>query len=395
MSTRRYNLLKQWPEEEGEFDYLIVGCGLSGAVVAEKIASEWNKKCLIIDKRDHIGGNCYDYHNEYGILMNKYGPHLFHTNYERVWNYVQKYTKWVRWEQQTVGCVDGQYVSIPVNITTVNRLCGESIRTTEEMDDWLAAAQVKYDWEPRNGEEMAKSRVGEFLYEKIFKFYTKKQWDRYPEELDASVLARIPVRNNYDTRYFADKYQALPLYGYTDFFDNLLAHKNISVLLNCNFFDYKEQVDPEIPIIYTGPIDHYFAGCGLPALQYRSLEFKIENLENVGYYQPFGIVNYPGPDVPHTRIVEYKHFLNQSSPHTTIVKEYSNAEGDPYYPVPNDRNTALYNKYKKMTAETKNIHFLGRLANYKYFNMDQAINNALEFFDQLNEDVNIIGPGKD
>ena len=160
MSARRYNLLKQWPEEEGEFDYLIVGCGLSGAVVAEKIASEWNKKCLIIDKRDHIGGNCYDYHNEYGILMNKYGPHLFHTNYERVWNYVQKYTKWVRWEQQTVGCMDGQYVSIPVNITTVNRLCGESIRTTEEMDDWLAAAQVKYDWDPRNGEEMAKSRVG-------------------------------------------------------------------------------------------------------------------------------------------------------------------------------------------------------------------------------------------
>ena len=284
---------------------------------------------------------------------------------------------------QTLGHIDGQFVSIPPNITTVNRVCGANLRTVEEMDEWLAKNQVKYDEEPKNGEEMAKSRVGEVLYEKIFKHYTKKQWDRFPEELNASVLARIPVRNNFDTRYFADKYQALPKRGYTSLFEGMLNHPNIRVCVNCNFFEMRHKIRPGAAIIYTGPIDHYFAESGLPSLEYRSLDFEEENYENLNYYQPGSIINHPGPEVPWTRIVEYKHFLNQQSPHTTIVKEFSKADGDPYYPVPNERNLSLYEKYRTLAEKEKGIYFLGRLANYKYFNMDQAIANALEFFDDL------------
>ena len=280
-----------------------------------------------------------------------------------------------------MGLIDDQFVSIPPNITTVNRVCGTSLANQEEMQKWLKENQTKLEGEARNGEEMAMSRVGPVLYEKIFKHYTFKQWDRYPQELDASVLARIPCRDNFDTRYFSDKYQALPKRGYTAFFENLLSHPLISVLLDCNFFEIRNRIKPGVPIIYTGPIDHYFAESGLPALQYRSLEFVEEHLENVSYFQPGSVVNYPGPEVPFTRIVEYKHFLNQKSPHTTIVKEFSKADGDPYYPVPNERNQALYNKYKSLAEKEEGIYFLGRLANYKYFNMDQAIHNALEFFE--------------
>ena len=283
---------------------------------------------------------------------------------------------------QVLGHIDDQFVSIPPNITTVNRVCGASITNQSEMQEWLLENQTKLEGDARNGEEMALSRVGPVLYEKIFKHYTFKQWDRYPEELDASVLARIPCRDSFDTRYFSDKYQALPKRGYTAFFENLLTHPLISVLLDCNFFEIRSRIKPGVPIIYTGPIDHYFAESGLPALQYRSLEFVEENLENVAYFQPGSVVNYPGPDVPWTRIVEYKHFLNQQSPHTTIVKEFSKADGDPYYPVPNERNQALYNKYKTLAEKEEGIYFLGRLANYKYFNMDQAIHNALQFFEE-------------
>lgn len=385
----KYKLLTEWPSDDS-YDYLIVGAGLSGAVTAERIANVWNKKSLVIDKRNHVGGNCYDYKNKFGILINQYGPHLFHTNIERVWKYINQFSEWVRWEHTVLGYIDEQFVSIPVNITTANRLCHENIQTTEEMDEWLKEIQVKYDHEPANGEEMAKSRVGAVLYEKVFKGYTKKQWNKYPNELDASVTARIPVRNNFDTRYFTDKYQALPKEGYTSIFDNMLNHPNIQVMVNCNFFEYKDRVQAlGKPIIYTGPIDHYFSESGLPALEYRSLEFQIEDLENMNFYQPVSQVNYPGMEVPFTRITEYKHFLNQKSPHTTIVKEFSTDHGDPYYPVPNERNQELYNKYKAMAEQEmidRKIYFLGRLANYKYFNMDQAINNALEFFDDLCKD---------
>lgn len=365
--------------------YLIVGCGLSGAVLAERIANILKEKVLIIEKSDHIGGNCYDYFDkETGILVNKYGPHLFHTNNKKVWDYVNTFDKWVRWEHTVLSYVDDKYVPMPINITTVNTLCNQSIKTTEEMDDWLSKNQVKYD-KIENSEQMAKSRVGEELYNKTIKNYTYKQWEKYPEELDKSVLERIPIRNNFDTRYFNDKYQALPHKGYTHFFEQLLKNPLITYKLNTDFNIYKKNNDLSFykAIIYTGPIDKYFEDHNLDKLEYRSIDFKIDIIKNTKYFQQNSQINYPESQYPFTRIVEYKHFLNQKSKDTIIVSETTNDNGDPYYPIPNKKNLELYEKYQKLAEreeQTKNVFFVGRLANYKYFNMDAAIENALNIF---------------
>lgn len=367
------------------YDVLVVGCGLSGVVIAERLANVMNKKVLIIDKRDHIGGNCYDYHDkETNVLMNKYGAHLFHTNSERVWEYVNKFDKWVRWDHEVYSMVENKLVNIPVNINTVNQLCCQNIKNSVEMDEWLSNNQVMCQ-SITNSEEMAKSRIGAMLYEKMVKHYTYKQWGKYPNELDASVLARIPIRNNFDNRYFDDKYQALPEKGYTHFIQKILENPNIHVMLNMDYFDLiKTNAGTATfeTVIYTGPIDKYYGDKHLDKLEYRSIDFQIERHFNTRYYQPNSVVNYPEPDVPFTRIVEYKHFLNQTSDHTVIVKEVTTDDGEPYYPVPNEKNLSLYEKYKQFASEEKNVHFLGRLANYKYFNMDTAILNALEYFDK-------------
>ncbi len=361
---------------------LIVGCGLSGAVIAERLANILNKKVIIIEKREHIGGNCYDYkEEETGILMNKYGAHLFHTNYDHVWKYINQFDKWNRWEHKVISYVDNKFVSIPVNITTINELCDEHLENENDVKDWLKKNQVQYE-KIENSEEMAKSRIGEKLYEKLIKDYTYKQWNKYPNELDKSVLERIPIRPNFDTRYFSDKYQALPHKGYTHFFEKLIDHKNIEVLLNTDYFDYmkdRREDDFEM-IIFTGPIDSYFTD--LEKLEYRSIDFDIQIIKNMNYYQPNSVVNYPSSDVSYTRIVEYKHFLNQQSKDTVIVLERTNDTGEPYYPVPNKKNLELYEKYKELAVkeEKKNIYFIGRLATYKYFNMDEAIHQSLDFF---------------
>lgn len=361
--------------------YLIVGCGLSGAVIAERLASESNQ-VLIIDKRKHVGGNCYDYVDlDTGIRLNKYGAHLFHTNNERVWNYVNRFSKWKRWEHSVLSYVDGQYVPVPVNITTVNKMCNENIQTETEMKNWMSQNQHGFR-EITNSEEMALSLVGEELYEKMFKNYTFKQWNKYPSELDKSVLERIPVRNNFDGRYFTDKYQALPEDGYTRMFENMLDNPNIEVRLGVDFFEFRKHNDMTKfeKIIYTGPIDTYFADSGFEKLEYRSIDFNIVKEKRTGFYQPNSVVNYPSLDCLHTRIVEYKHFLNQKSPDTIVVYETTNDVGEPYYPVPNKRNLQLYSKYQEMADKEKDVVFVGRLANYKYFNMDQAIDNALNVF---------------
>jgi UDP-galactopyranose mutase len=358
---------------------LIVGCGLSGAVIAEQYATRTDKKVLIIDKREHIGGNVYDYIDEStGIRVSKYGAHLFHTNDEQVWKYINKYGKWTRWDHEVLGNVDGKLINIPVNINTVNALCGENLRTSEEMDAWLLENQEHYE-KITDSEQMAKSRVGSLLYDKIFKHYTYKQWAKYPEELDASVLARIPIRNDFDNRYFSDRYQVLPTDGYTQFVANILKHENITIQLGVQFTEEdKEQFET---IIYTGPIDMYFENYGLEKLEYRSIDFVSEVHKNTPFYQPSSVVNYPESVVPYTRIVEYKHFLNQTSTDTIVVKEYTTDVGEPYYPIPNKRNMDLYEKYKELTCDHPNVHFIGRLANYKYFNMDAAIKNALVYFE--------------
>lgn len=365
-----------------QIDILIIGAGISGAVLAERYASI-GKKVLIIEKRNHIAGNCYDYVDENGILVSKYGAHLFHTNDESVWEYVIKFSEWYPWEHKVIAKVGNKTVPIPVNITTVNELFGTTISNEEEMKTWLEEHRSPIA-KPSNGEEAVLSRVGPVLYEKMFKHYTKKQWDKYPAELDASVLERIPVRTNFDDRYFSDTYQVLPRGGYTQLFENILDHPNIEVLLETDYFDVKNQYTNYEKLFYTGPVDRFFEFKHrlLEKLEYRSINFVSETID-AEFFQENSVVNYPGTEVDFTRIIEYKHFGNQKSDKTTIVKEFTVDEGEPYYPVPNPRNQEIYARYKAEADQLTDVYFVGRLANYKYFNMDQAFKNALDLFDQL------------
>lgn len=363
-------------------DILIIGAGISGATLAERYASI-GKKVVVLEKRGHIAGNCYDEYDENGILVSKYGAHLFHTNDAGVWEYVQRFAEWYPWEHKVIARVDNKTVPIPVNINTVNILFGENITKEDEMKAWLDKNRIPFD-KPKNGEEAVMNRVGPVLYEKMFKHYTKKQWDKYPEELNASVLERIPVRYNQDGRYFSDTYQALPKGGYTKVFENMLNHPNITVMLNTDYFDVKDQFEGFEKLFYTGPIDRFFEFRDemMEKLEYRSINFVTEHLDQE-FFQENSVVNYPGQEVDYTRIIEYKHFGNQQSPKTSIVKEYTVDTGEPYYPVPNERNHQIYEKYKEKADLLQNVYFVGRLANYKYFNMDQAFRNALDLFNSL------------
>jgi UDP-galactopyranose mutase len=360
---------------------LIVGAGLSGCTLAEQLAIKGHT-ITIIEKRDHIGGNCYDYRDENGILMNRYGAHLFHTNSVRVRDYVKQFAEWVPWKHEVIGRIDGVHFPIPVNIDTVNTLCGTDLKTEEEMRAWLTSVSVPLGPDgAANSEEVALARVGPALYQKIFKDYTYKQWAKYPAELDASVLERIPVRSNWDPYYFSDEFQALPRDGYTAFIANMIKDPKITVRLGLDYsHDMRSAYDY---VFYTGPIDQYYASAGFPPLEYRSIRFEIERLE-VDKFQPNSVVNYPSAAEPFTRIVEYKHFLNQDVPgKTTIVREYTMADGDPYYPVPTKANQEVFQRYKELAAAEQGVFFVGRLANYKYYNMDAAILAALEVADNF------------
>ncbi len=363
-------------------DIVIIGAGISGSVLAERYASA-GKKVLVLEKRDHIAGNCFDYIDDNGILISKYGAHLFHTAYKRVWEYVNRFADWYEYEHKVLAKVDEKLVPIPVNMETVNILFDLSIATEKEMKAWLEENRIPIK-DPQNGEEAVLNKVGPILYEKMFRHYTKKQWDKYPEELNASVLNRIPVRTNSDNRYFSDKYQALPVGGYTKIFEKMLDHPNIEVKLNTDYFDVMHMISGHQKIFYTGPIDRFFEfkHSLKDKLEYRSINFVAETV-NKEFFQSNSVVNYPGLEVNYTRIVEYKHFGNQKSSKTTIVKEYTTDEGDPYYPVLNEKNLAIYRKYQQEAAKMKNVYFVGRLANYKYFNMDEAFKNALELYDSL------------
>jgi UDP-galactopyranose mutase len=358
------------------FDYLIVGAGFAGAVLAERLA-DYGKKILIVDKRPHIGGNTYDYYDNNGILVHKYGPHIFHTNCRDIFDYLGKFTQWRPYEHRVLASVDGMQVPIPINRDTINKLYGLNL-CSAEVDEFLQSKAEKKD-RVITSEDAVVSKVGRDLYEKFFKNYTKKQWGLDPSELDASVAARIPTRNNRDDRYFTDTYQAMPLHGYTRLFENMLSHPNIHILLNA---DYKE-IEQDIrfkEMIYTGPVDYYFDYC-YGKLPYRSIEFKFETIDAENF-QPTGTVNYPNEHA-YTRITEFKHLTGQKHAKTSIVFEYPKAEGDPYYPVPRPENAELYKKYQMLTAELPNVHFVGRLATYKYYNMDQVVGQALATFKKI------------
>jgi len=361
------------------FDYLIVGAGFAGSVLAERLASQSGKKILIIDTRSHIGGNAYDCYNDAGILIHKYGPHIFHTNSREVFEYLSQFTQWRSYEHRVLASVDGQLVPIPINLDTINRLYGLSL-TSFQLEEFFASVA-----EPKEriltSEDVVVSRVGRELYEKFFRNYTRKQWGIDPSELDRSVTARVPTRTNRDSRYFTDTYQAMPLHGYTRMFEQMLSHPNIKILLQA---DYREIINaiPYREMIYTGPIDLFF-DYRYGKLPYRSLEFQHETL-NVPVHQPVAVVNYPNEHL-YTRVTEFKYLTGQEHPKTGIVYEYPRAEGDPYYPVPRLENTELYKKYKELADATSGVHFVGRLATYKYYNMDQVVAQALAIYKKLGE----------
>lgn len=358
------------------FDYLIVGAGFAGSVLAERLARGSNKKVLICDKRPHIGGNAYDHYNEHGVLVHKYGPHIFHTNARDVFEYLSRFTEWRPYQHRVRASVDGQIVPIPINLDTINALYGLNL-TSFEMEDFLK--KVAEPREVRTSEDVVIGTVGRELYEKFFKHYTRKQWGLDPSELDASVTSRIPTRTNRDDRYFTDTYQAMPLHGYTHMFENMLDHPNIKVLLNC---DYRE-VEKEIPhreMIYTGPVDAFFGYC-YGKLPYRSLEFKHET-HNQQTFQSAPVINYPNEHL-YTRVTEFKYLTGQEHSKTSIVYEFPKSEGDPYYPVPRKENADVYARYKALADKTPEVHFVGRLATYKYYNMDQIVAQALTVYAKM------------
>jgi UDP-galactopyranose mutase len=359
------------------FDYLIVGAGYAGSVLAERLARDAGKKILLVDKRPHIGGNAYDHYNDAGILVHRYGPHIFHTNSRQVFDYLSRFTQWRAYEHRVLASVDGQLLPIPINLDTVNKLYGLNL-TTLQIEDFFAS--VAEHREPiRTSEDVIVNRVGRELYEKFFRNYTRKQWDLDPSELDAMVTSRVPIRNNRDDRYFTDTYQAMPLHGYTRMFENLLDHSNIRIMLNTDYREI-ERVIPYKEMIYTGPVDEFFE-CRYGKLPYRSLEFRHETVDQA-VYQPAAVVNFPNEQA-YTRITEFKYLTGQEHRKTSIVFEYSRAEGDPYYPVPRPENMELYKKYQELAKQTPGVHFVGRLATYKYYNQDQVVAQALALYAKL------------
>lgn len=364
---------------------IIVGAGLSGATIARKYAED-GEQVIVVDKRDHIGGNTYDFINEYGVLMAKYGAHIYHDSDDETWEFVSRFTEWIPYEHRVKSYVEGKLVPVPTNMDTYNEVLGKNFTDGEELKEWVESQHPEIT-DPKNSEESALKRIGsDVIYEKMFKNYTKKQWDKYPTELDASVMERIPVRYDHNDRYFGDKYEGIPKHGYTVMARNMLDHENIKVILGR---DYHDMSLPEPKLLfYTGKIDTYF-GEKFGKLEYRSIEFEHETHKSQSY-QDHAVVNYPGEEFPYTRIIEHKKFFGeeyQNLPITTITREYSIAGGEPYYPVPNQENRDLYEKYQKEAEklEEQGIYFIGRLASYKYFNMNQAIRAALDLYERLNK----------
>ncbi|HKI02053.1 MAG TPA: UDP-galactopyranose mutase [Thermoanaerobaculia bacterium] len=359
------------------FDYLIVGAGFAGSVLAERLARGSGKKVLLVDRRPHIGGNAFDHYDDAGILVHKYGPHIFHTNSKEVFEYLSTFTRWRPYEHRVRASVDGQLVPIPINLDTINQLYGLKLTSMEVEKFFESVAEPRES--VRTSEDVVVGRVGRELYEKFFRGYTRKQWGLDPSQLDAMVTARVPVRTNRDDRYFSDTYQAMPLRGYTRMFENMLDHENIKILLNT---DYREVIEdiPHDRIIYTGPVDEFF-DYRYGKLPYRSLKFEFETV-NEERVQPVAVVNYPNEHL-YTRSTEFKYLTGQEHKKSSLVYEYPMAEGDPYYPVPRPENAEIYKKYQALTEERPDVHFVGRLATYKYYNMDQVVAQALSVYARI------------
>lgn len=361
------------------FDWMIVGAGFAGSVLAERIASRRKEKVIVVDRRNHFGGNAYDHFDAAGILIHKYGPHIFHTNADAILAHLSQFTAWRPYEHRVLAQVDGQLVPIPINLDTVNRLYGLAL-DPEGLEAFFRA-RAEPVGEVRTSEDVIVSRVGRELYVKFFRDYTRKQWGLDPSELDKSVTARVPVRTNRDDRYFGDRHQVMPLHGYTAMFQNMLDNPRISLLLQTDFRDVRDRI-PHRRLIYTGPIDEYFDWC-YGRLPYRSLQFDHVTLDKP-WHQPVAVVNYPQTE-RYTRVTEYKHLTGQSHARTSITYEYPSSEGDPYYPVPRPENQALFKRYEALARATRDVWFVGRLATYRYYNMDQVVGQALATFERIEE----------
>jgi UDP-galactopyranose mutase len=359
------------------FDYLIVGAGFAGSVLAERLACEDDARVLIIDKRPHIAGNAFDFYDDAGILVHRYGPHIFHTNSPEVFAYLSRFTEWRPYQHRVLASVDGHLVPIPINLDTINTLFGLSLNA-EQVAEYLASVA-----EPREriltAEDAVVSKVGRQLYNAFFRGYTRKQWGVEPTELDAQVTARIPTRTNRDDRYFTDRYQVMPRHGYTRMFERMLDHPNIKIMLNTGYREIRDVV-PYRELIWTGPVDEFFDYRFGP-LPYRSLEFRFET-HDVESFQAVGTINFPN-DYDFTRVTEFKHLTGQRHPLTTIVYEYPRAEGDPYYPIPRPENGERYKEYERLAEETPGVHFAGRLGTYRYYNMDQVVAQSLKTWERI------------
>lgn len=370
---------KAGPAARPHYDTLVVGAGFAGAVLAERLAADTGQRVLVIDKRSHIGGNAFDEYDAAGVLIHRYGPHIFHTNSAEVFDYLSRFTAWRPYEHRVLADVSGQLVPMPINRTTLNCLYGLSLDT-----DAAAAAFLSSKAEPvsdiRTSEDVVVGAVGRQLYEIFFRGYTRKQWGLDPSELDKAVTARVPTRTSTDDRYFTDRFQAMPAQGYTAMFERLLDHSGIVVELGVEYRDVIERIDFD-HIVFTGPIDEYF-DYRYGKLPYRSLEFRHET-HNVPQYQPVAVINYPDEAIPHTRITEYKHLTGQINPSTSITYEIPQAEGDPYYPIPRAENQALFKRYEALADAEPGVTFAGRLATYRYYNMDQIVGQALAIYRRM------------
>jgi UDP-galactopyranose mutase len=361
------------------YDWLIVGAGFAGSVLAERLANERGDRVLVIDKRPHIAGNAYDRLDDAGVLIHQYGPHIFHTNARSIFDYLSTFTEWRPYEHKVLGEVDGMRVPIPINLDTVNTLYGLDL-TEEELPAWFAARAETID-EVRTSEDVVVSKVGRELYEKFFRGYTRKQWGVDPSELDKSVTARVPTRTNRDDRYFTDEFQVMPKHGYTPMFEAMLKSPKIDVMLGTEYSEVRDKIAHR-RLIFTGPVDEFF-DFRFGRLPYRSLRFEHQTLDQP-WFQPVGTVNFPQTE-DYTRVSEYKHITGQEHAKTSITYEYPAAEGDPYYPIPRPENAELYKKYERLAYQTPDVWFVGRLATYRYYNMDQVVGQALATFRRITE----------
>lgn len=362
------------------WDLLVVGAGYSGSVVAERMASS-GFKVLVIDRRPHIAGNAYDYYDTQGIRIHCYGPHIFHTNAPRIFEYLSQFTAWRSYEHRVRSWVDGRLYPFPINRDTLNQLYNLQLHNDVEAQAYLESVRVPQT-QIVNSEQVVLNAVGWDLYQKFFYGYTKKQWGLEPSEIKAGVAARIPVRSNQDDRYFTDEFQAMPKDGYTAMFERLLAHKNIELRLSTDYRDLREQIDAR-HVVYTGPIDEFF-DYRFGKLPYRSLRFEPYHLPDQEFAQEVGTVNYPN-DFAYTRITEFKHLTGQQVAGTSLVKEYPQAEGEPYYPILTDANMELFHQYQALAKTRDQVTFVGRLAQYRYYNMDQAAAAGLKAAEYLLE----------